>query len=86
MAARLVRLLHRLQEQRISHGDLKASNFLIQGDDVLLIDLDAMRQHHSAAAFRKAWRRDLQRFRRNWDEVPELHELFARALEQAGVT
>jgi tRNA A-37 threonylcarbamoyl transferase component Bud32 len=63
----LRQLLLGLQRERISHGDFKATNFLVSGDAVTLIDLDAMRQHRSTAAFRRAFARDLRRLQRNWD-------------------
>lgn len=59
-------LFAQLHGLRISHGDLKASNLLWDDGRVVLIDLDAMCQHRSAAAFARAWRRDRARFLRNW--------------------
>ena len=59
-------LFRSLCRQRISHGDLKATNLLWDGQRVLLIDLDAVVQHRSAAAHARAWRRDRARLLRNW--------------------
>lgn len=67
--ASLFATLHRL---RISHGDLKATNLLWHAGKVWLIDLDACIQHHSEAAYRKAWRRDRARLLRNWPEASVL--------------
>lgn len=61
-------LLRGLQRERLSHGDFKATNFLVSGDEVVLIDLDAMQQHCFAASFRRAFARDLRRLQRNWAE------------------
>ena len=61
--ATLFATLHRL---KISHGDLKATNLLWHAGRIWLIDLDATTQHRSAAAYRKAWRRDRERLLRNW--------------------
>ncbi|MDD2874503.1 MAG: lipopolysaccharide kinase InaA family protein [Azoarcus sp.] len=55
-----------LYRERISHGDLKATNLLWDGADVQLIDLDAMQQHRSDAAHQRAWQRDRKRLLRNW--------------------
>lgn len=60
---RLFALLHRL---KISHGDLKATNLLWHGGEVVLIDLDATRQHRSTKGYARAWRRDRARLLRNW--------------------
>ena len=59
----LFQLLHRLH---ITHGDLKASNLLWHAGRIVLIDLDALTEHRSASAFARAWRRDRERFLRNW--------------------
>jgi tRNA A-37 threonylcarbamoyl transferase component Bud32 len=56
-------LLFRL---RITHGDMKADNFLWREGRLVLIDLDALRWHGKAMTFTRAWRRDRARFLRNW--------------------
>nr|WP_154666114.1 lipopolysaccharide kinase InaA family protein [Thauera linaloolentis] len=55
-----------LHRERISHGDLKATNLLWHAGRIVLIDLDAMQQHRSAASHARAWRRDRARLLRNW--------------------
>jgi tRNA A-37 threonylcarbamoyl transferase component Bud32 len=62
---RLLRLMYRF---RVSHGDMKASNFLVRGEQLILIDLDAVRFHRSGLRARRALRRDLRRLLRNWPE------------------
>ena len=64
-----------LAAARISHGDLKASNFLVEatGQRLLLTDLDAMRLHRCGWRFRRAQRRDLARFLANWDGAIRRH-------------
>ena len=64
----------------ISHGDLKATNFLVEEERerLLLIDLDSMHLHRSRSRHRRAWRRDLNRFLDNWDG--SLREHFAQLL------
>ncbi|NJD35707.1 MAG: hypothetical protein FIA96_12900 [Betaproteobacteria bacterium] len=59
-------LLQQLVAARISHGDLKATNLLWCEGKPHLIDLDAVRQHANAAAFRRAWQKDSRRFLDNW--------------------
>jgi tRNA A-37 threonylcarbamoyl transferase component Bud32 len=81
MAERIARLFGQLKEQRISHGDMKASNILLVADEPMLIDLDAMRQHSWGSEFRKARARDMRRFMRNWEGMPELKELFSQVLQ-----
>ena len=72
-ARAILDLFESLYQQRISHGDLKATNLLWHGGRVLLIDLDAVVQHRSAAAHARAWRRDRARLLRNWSSASALH-------------
>ena len=77
------RLFARLAEARLSHGDLKASNFLCSGDELCVLDLDAMRRHDSEAAWRKAWLKDRARFLRNWPEGGAIRREMEAALPPA---
>lgn len=72
-ARAIVALFGALGEQRISHGDLKATNLLWAGDRVELIDLDAVTQHRTPAAHARAWKRDRARLLRNWPADCALH-------------
>ncbi len=76
----VVDLFTRLAAARVSHGDMKASNLLWDGERICLIDLDAMRQHCDAASHRRAWRKDRERFLRNWPADPGLTGALAAAL------
>jgi tRNA A-37 threonylcarbamoyl transferase component Bud32 len=82
VAAKIASMFRQLMEQRISHGDMKASNIMVVDGEVMLIDLDSMRRHITTVGLRRAWRRDLRRFMANWDDTPELAELFRQALQQ----
>lgn len=62
-----------LHRERISHGDLKATNLLWQDGRVVLIDLDAMQQHRSDASHARAWGKDRARLLRNWPADSGLH-------------
>jgi tRNA A-37 threonylcarbamoyl transferase component Bud32 len=77
------RLFSQLAEARISHGDLKATNFLCSGDELVVLDLDAMRQYDSEAAWRKAWQKDRARFLRNWPAGSALRRELDAALPPA---
>lgn len=83
LAAALLELFGLLHALRISHGDLKASNLLWDAGRVVLIDLDAMRQHTSPAGFARAWQRDRARFLRNWPAGSPLREWLDRSLPGA---
>ncbi|MCB1671426.1 MAG: lipopolysaccharide kinase InaA family protein [Gammaproteobacteria bacterium] len=57
-----------LRRYMISHGDLKASNFIFANDELVLLDLDATTRHALRLTFRRAFRKDLERFLRNFSE------------------
>src|SRR5690606_39434297 len=65
----------------ITHGDMKASNFLTDGHHLWLIDLDAMCWRRCARTARAGLRRDIARFLRNWKHRPDLLHGFGRQLE-----
>ena len=68
----IVEILCKLRHERISHGDLKASNILLSSHGPVLIDLDGMRQHKTESTFQQAARKDINRFLRNWQNNPVL--------------
>jgi len=81
----LAGILHELSESKISHGDLKATNFLMAEDGPVIIDLDAMRQHKTQASFHRAFSKDLERFMQNWKDQPEVASQFEGLLSQVKV-
>lgn len=69
-------MLQRLQRTNLVHGDMKASNFLYNGEQLMVLDLDAMRHERSDVRFNKYFRRDVLRFLANWpDERPGLQRI-----------
>ncbi|MDB6060245.1 MAG: hypothetical protein JWM78_348 [Verrucomicrobiaceae bacterium] len=66
-------LLLQMQKCRISHGDFKANNLLMNDETIALIDLDAMQRHSSSRNFEKAFQRDIKRLLRNWPTDSAIH-------------
>lgn len=62
----VVTFFRMLIRERLSHGDMKANNLLVVDHRLSVIDLDSIRQHRYAWRWRRAFRRDLKRFLRNW--------------------
>jgi len=61
-----------LRLARVSHGDMKATNFIIEQQALTLIDLDSMRFHRCSHIFHKRLKKDVGRFLANWkNTVPE---------------
>ena len=76
----IAQMLRRLAEAGVSHGDLKASNFLLADEGPVIIDLDSMREHARGSHRFKAELRDRERFMKNWEQNPALGERFADLL------
>ncbi|NKB34586.1 MAG: hypothetical protein GKR91_15950 [Pseudomonadales bacterium] len=51
---------------QISHGDMKASNFVYLRDRLYVLDLDAMKRHKNRGTFNRAIKKDINRFMKNW--------------------
>ena len=79
----LLALLAALRRFRIGHGDMKASNFLVGGGRIELIDLDAASQFGSDWRYPRAWRRDRARLLANWPAASPLHTWLDSSLPQA---
>ncbi len=78
------RIWNRLGVLRMSHGDMKATNFLVSEDTQLwLIDLDGMRTHHLKPKFHLARERDWNRFLRNWQSEPSIVSAFVNTVNHS---
>ena len=53
-------------DYKISHGDMKASNFIFHNEQLIVLDLDGMKRHKSNRSFKKAIMKDFNRFMKNW--------------------
>lgn len=80
----LTSLLFDFSQNRISHGDLKATNFVMSGRGPVVLDLDSMREHRSEISFKRAFRRDINRFMKNWSDRPELLVRFEKLIGNLG--
>lgn len=81
MAERVVVLLKNLLSLRMTHGDLKMTNILIENDTPVLIDLDGMTEHKSYFGLKRAWHQEVKRFMRNWENLPSVRTIFERMLK-----
>jgi tRNA A-37 threonylcarbamoyl transferase component Bud32 len=79
-AALVVDLLNKLAELKMTHGDLKMTNILFSSGYPLLIDLDSMREHITQWGFKKAAKKDIQRFMENWRNHPKVAAIFNNLL------
>lgn len=80
---RVVQLLRALAKIEITHGDLKASNIIMnENAQPAIIDLDGAAEHFTVTGLQKAWRSELKRFLLNFTDAPALADLFRRALRK----
>ena len=71
-----------MADYRISHGDMKATNFLLKDNRLFVLDLDVMTRNTSRRNFTEKFSKDLERFRKNWvgtSMEPEAESLLADA-------
>ncbi len=80
VAAWFGEILQRFADHRVSHGDLKATNFIAAHGRLWVVDLDGMRRFRSAWRFRRAFAGDLDRLMRNWSGLPAAEEAFRRRI------
>lgn len=76
------RIWDQLGRLRAVHGDLKATNWMVDASDqVILFDLDSTRFGLSTAVFSKGRSKDQRRFLENWQSLPALSEAFRQCME-----
>lgn len=83
LVAQAAEIVLRLRTAGIVHGDLKATNFVVHGDRIYLVDLDATRSprgRYLESGLRKDW----ERFLRNWSDQPDVLKEFESRLADAG--
>ncbi len=70
--ARFRDLLQTMREHHVVHGDMKATNFVVTDDALVVLDLDATREVRNRRAFRHYFNRDIRRWLANWRHRPDL--------------
>ena len=76
----IVKILKSLSAAGVSHGDLKASNFLLGINGPVIIDLDSMKEHSDPVQRARAEKKDIARFMKNWESIPQVQQRFADLL------
>lgn len=75
-------LFRTMQEYGIVHRDMKATNFLITDQGLVVLDLDAMYQESDQRRFANAFGKDMKRFAKNWKNDPERDQQVLTMLAQ----
>ncbi len=76
-----VAMLQLFADASLSHGDFKATNFLVDAGQISITDLDAMREHRFRWLHRRAFRKDCKRLMKNWKGLPEIEKKFQERLQ-----
>lgn len=80
LAEQFADLFRTMKQLHLTHGDFKATNFLLNGNSLSVIDLDSMMLHTSLQDLRRAQNKDQQRFMKNWEFSEEVETLMRKAL------
>lgn len=84
VAAQFGRIWKTLGRLSIGHGDMKATNFIVDSDHrIWMIDLDSMRVLGNRFMLARRRRQDLERFMRNWKGHPAVAAIFSAHLVTA---
>jgi len=59
-----------MRDFNIVHGDMKATNFLVTEQGLVVLDLDGMHQELDIGHFSNGREKDLKRFAKNWKDDP----------------
>ncbi len=76
-------LIARLHAAQVSHGDMKATNLIVDHSRVILMDLDGLRIIRSPQRFERRFRKDCVRLLQNWQQGSPIHETLRTALENS---
>ncbi len=82
VAEQVVGLFESLAYLQLTHGDLKVTNILIENQRPILIDLDGMLEHTTTSGFKRAFRKEMDRFMKNWYDKEAVAEIFERLVKQ----
>ncbi len=82
LAIEFAEIWHQFTDHQITHGDMKATNFLVTRDRrIFVIDLDAMQHRRAKSRFQKHHQKDWDRFMKNWRQYPVIAQAFIRAVQ-----
>ncbi len=87
ISSQVADLWWKLDELRITHGDLKPANLIVTPDERLfVIDLDGVSSHRFSSQYRSRRKREWWRLMRAWQHRPEVEEAIRSAIVQRART
>jgi tRNA A-37 threonylcarbamoyl transferase component Bud32 len=81
LVEQFVEMLQLFADASLSHGDFKATNFLVDQGQISITDLDAVREHRFRWLYRRAFRKDCKRLMKNWEGLVEIEKTFQERLQ-----
>ncbi len=82
LSIRFGEILKLLADACMSHGDFKATNFIVAGEKLYIIDIEGMREHSCRWSLRRSLKRDCRRFMKNWADMPEVAGVFQNQIKE----
>ena len=79
-AQKMLDLINEMHEERLVHGDLQSTNFIITDDGPVIIDLDSMKDMANRSGLQAEIKKELQRFEKNWEDDAEIKSLFSELM------
>ena len=77
LGKRFGEILRSLANASMSHGDFKATNFIVADGSLFIIDIEGMCEHICRWSLRRALKRDCTRFMKNWTNLPKIAKIFS---------
>jgi tRNA A-37 threonylcarbamoyl transferase component Bud32 len=75
-------MLKSLADANMSHGDFKATNFIVAGKKLYIIDIEGMRKHSCKWSLKRSLKRDCRRFMKNWKDIPKVARAFQNQIRK----
>jgi len=75
-------MLKLLADANMSHGDFKATNFIVAGKKLYIIDIEGMRKHSCRWSLKRSLKRDCRRFMKNWKHIPKVASAFQNQIRK----
>ncbi len=80
IAEKAVTMLKKLGKAGVYHRDMKATNLVVNNDELWLLDLDGMCWYQDSKKAAKYHQKDIKRFLRNWADGSPISEYFREGL------
>jgi tRNA A-37 threonylcarbamoyl transferase component Bud32 len=81
VAKNLLSMISEMHQERLLHGDLKSTNFIVSDQGLVVVDLDAMKVASQQTNMKAAIAREMKRFAENWHDNAEAKAIFEELMQ-----